>query len=454
MSSPSKDAALRARQRIDKYRIEERIASGGYATVYQAFDTIEGHRVALKVPHNTVLSEAVLVDLVKEVRINARLDHPNILPVKNASVVDHLFYVAYPLGIESLADRLCRRLTATKALSYAEQMLAAVAHAHERRIVHCDIKPENFILFEQDHVRLGDFGIAKLAWGTRTLEGGGSGTLGYVAPEQALGYPSSRSDVFSLGLIIYRMLTGCLPKWPFDWPFPGHDRLRRVLSQDGVSWLRRSVHVHDRKRYKDAVQMLAAYRRVRRRLPRRPAPSRRARRSSPTWTELRWRQLRRAHGRVLGMRARCEHCSGPLSETMGFCPWCGEEVAEYHGPTPLPRRCPTCGRGVKSDWRYCAWCKSGPLPDRSHRAWKDRRYVRRCDNPGCSRHVLLPFSRYCPWCRRKVRKPWSLAVGGRRCGHCGWGIAPEYWDYCPWCGEANHGAATTRSRRHSQRRRR
>jgi serine/threonine protein kinase len=112
-------------------------------------------------------------------------------------------------------------------------MIEAVAYAHRQRIIHCDIKPENFILFPDNRLRLTDFGIARVA--QNTVAGSGSGTVGYMAPEQAMGKPSMRSDVFSLGLVIYRMLTGQLPEWPFEWPPPrippapaegacGHDR--------------------------------------------------------------------------------------------------------------------------------------------------------------------------------------------------------------------------------------
>jgi serine/threonine-protein kinase len=98
-------------------------------------------------------------------------------------------------------------------------MISAVSYAHECGLIHCDIKPDNFILFSGDHLRLGDFGIAKVS--RKTIDGSGTGTVGHMSLEQAMGKPSARSDVFSLGLIIYRMLTGQWPQYPFIWPPPG-----------------------------------------------------------------------------------------------------------------------------------------------------------------------------------------------------------------------------------------
>jgi len=197
---------LRAKQKLGKYRIERRLAEGGFANVFQAYDTIEGVRVALKVPHPELLTRGVLEDFRNEVRLMAQLDHPHVLPLKDASFIGPHFVVAFPLGERTLADRIQNRVSLPAALDYAGQMLSAVAYAHSRRVMHCDIKPENFLLFPGNRLRLSDFGIAKVA--RRTIQASGSGTVGYVAPEQAMGKPSFRSDVFSLGLILYRMLSG------------------------------------------------------------------------------------------------------------------------------------------------------------------------------------------------------------------------------------------------------
>jgi serine/threonine-protein kinase len=250
---------LKTRQRLGKYRIEQRLAVGGFGAVFRAMDTIEGIRVALKVPHRAVITEHVLDDFRREVRLTARLDHANILPLKNASFIDDHFVIVFPLGEKSLADRLRSRIALPTALELAEQMIEAVAYAHRQKVIHCDIKPENFILFPGNKVRLSDFGIAKVA--QKTIRGAsGSGTVGYMSPEQAMGKPSARSDVFSLGLVIYRMLSGHLPEYPFDWPPAGYARLRRRIHPDLMAVLKKSMSLEPRLRYRDAERMLDAFR--------------------------------------------------------------------------------------------------------------------------------------------------------------------------------------------------
>jgi serine/threonine-protein kinase len=250
------------RSKLGKYRIRRRIGAGAFATVYEAYDTIEGTAVALKIPHGEQLEKDALDLIHREVRLTARLDHENILPLRNAMMIDGYFVIATPLGEQTLTDRLHHRLGPKTALSYTEQLLDALAYAHEERIIHCDIKPDNVILFPGGHVRLADFGIAKVALRTRTIMGSGQGTVGYIAPEQAMGKLSFRSDVFSMGLLIYRMFAGELPEWPFDWPPPGAERLRRTVSRDFIAFLRRSIEVRERKRFRDGVQMQRAFEKV------------------------------------------------------------------------------------------------------------------------------------------------------------------------------------------------
>lgn len=254
----SRTAGLKVRQKLGKYRIERRLADGGFAAVYEASDTIEGIKVALKIPRSWAVNSAMLEHFRREVRLIARLDHPNILPLKDASFIDDQFVIAFPLGERTLADRLRKRLSLEKALDYGDQLLQAVAYAHRHRIIHCDIKPENVILFPGGRLRLTDFGIAKIA--QRTIRGSGTGTVGYMAPEQAMGRPSARSDVFSLGMLLYRMLTGYWPEWPFHWPFPGAAALRRKVHPDLIVVIRRAIDVDPRRRFEDADRMLPTFR--------------------------------------------------------------------------------------------------------------------------------------------------------------------------------------------------
>ncbi len=429
---------LRARQRLGKYRIRGRLGKGGFADVYEAVDTVEGARVALKIPHHHLVTKEVLRDFYREVRLASRLDHVNILGLKNAEFIDRKLVMTFALGKETLADRMKRRMSLKTALGLAEQALEAVAFAHRSRIIHCDIKPDNLILFSNDLLRLTDFGIAKVA--RRTIRASGSGTIGYCAPEQAMGKPSQRSDVFSLGLIFYQMLSARLPEWPFSWPPPGHDRLRRRVHADMVAVIRRSLEVEPRRRFRDANAFLAAFRRAKPKALRRSQTTRRRQHSKPTggnhWKSIRYRQFRKRWGRELETRHACAACSGPVGESMRFCPWCGQARRVHQGRTSFPARCPRCARGVKLDWRFCPWCYGAGFAPHGTRQYTDKRYSARCSNPSCSRKQLMPFMRYCPWCRRKVRRQWPIAGHRERCGSCGWGVLKEFWHTCPWCGKS------------------
>ena len=242
---------LKVGSRLGKYRLRARLGEGGFSVVYRAYDTLLGLEVALKVPHGShgqAMDKPAIEELRREVRLTARLDHPNILPIRNAAVIDGVFVIAYPLGTESLCDRLVRRVAPATALSFAEQAIRAVSYAHTHRIIHCDIKPDNFILFPGNVLRLADFGIAKVAMRRMTLASG-QGTVGYIAPEQALGKPSLRSDVFSLGLLIYRLFSGELPEWPYEWPPEGIVRARRALHPDMLAIVERCLEVDERRRF-------------------------------------------------------------------------------------------------------------------------------------------------------------------------------------------------------------
>jgi eukaryotic-like serine/threonine-protein kinase len=427
---------LRAKQKLGKYTIEKKLGEGGFATVYQARDEIEGIKVALKIPHAHLLTGAALEDFRREVRLVAQLEHPNILPLKTAEFIGEYFVIVTGIGLMTLEERIGRRLPIDLAIDYARQMLSSVAYAHSQRIIHCDIKPDNFILFDDDRLRLTDFGVAKVAQvAQRTLRASGAGTLGYMAPEQAMGRPSFRSDVFALGLVLYRMFAGRLPEYPFDWPPPGYRQLKEKLHPALIELMRRSMELAPQRRFADAEAMLSAFNRIK--SPKRPRAT--AKRASKTtrrttdWKTMQRRQFLQEFGKALETKHACTQCNGPVAEPMQCCPWCGKTRLAHEGTTDFPQQCPRCNRGMKLDWEYCPWCYGPGFELSSNRQFSDVRYTGRCLNPKCTRKVLMPFMRYCPWCHRKQRRKWKIPESKHTCNHCGWGVVAGYWGHCPWC---------------------
>lgn len=427
------------RKRFGKYRIRRRIAEGGFARVYEATDTVEGVPVALKIPYANLHGAELLARVKREVRLVAVLDHVNILPLKNAEEIEGHLVIVTPLGDETLADRLTRRLSTRQALDYLGQLLDGLAHAHSQDVIHCDVKPENIILFANGRLRLADFGIAKVGYQTQTMASG-TGSIGYIAPEQALGKPALSSDVFSVSLVAYRMLAGQLPTWPYEWPPPGHQRLKKAVSPALIAWIERGMAVDRRKRFEDAERMRDAFERIRRHAIRSGARITRRKRGEivTSWKTLRLREFKKRFGKVLATKADCPKCKGPVSEVMHHCPWCSHKLKVYRGPTRFPARCNRCGRGKKLDWRFCAWCYGGAVGPESDREYSDSQYQGRCHSPRCDRREQLPFSRYCPWCRAKVRRPSRIEGCKEHCKRCKGGTLTEFWSYCAWCGHA-HG---------------
>jgi serine/threonine-protein kinase len=421
---------LRARQKVGKYRILGRIASGPLADVYRAFDTIHKSRVALKIPKAG--DHTGEEEFLHEVQVATRLRHPNILSVINASYIDDHFVIAMELGEESLADRIERRISTAKAMDLAAQGLAALAHAHENKIIHCDIKPENFILFPGNQLKLADFGFAKIS--LRTLKASGSGTIDYIAPEQAMGRPKFQSDVFSLGLVLYRLFSGKLPEWPFEWPLAGQERLNTRVRPEFTGFLRDAIQLDPSKRYRDAVQMQAAFERLQSHARRQKRARPKKNGSGSAWRQIQWREFQHKYRKVLHTSHQCRRCEGPVAESMQACPWCGFDNPARGSESLFASTCPRCERGVKNDWNYCSWCHGPGFVEETSRRYPDKRYTAKCGNSRC-RGPLIPFMRYCPWCRTKVKKPWKLKGSRHSCKACKWGIAKEFWNFCAWCRE-------------------
>ena len=203
----------------DRYRVEGEIGRGGMATVYLAQDLKHDRRVALKVLRSELTAGLGAERFVQEIGIAANLSHPHILPLFDSGEADGLLYYVMPfVEGESLGDRMARegRLSVDEAVRLTDQIASALAYAHERGVVHRDIKPGN-ILLAGDQAIVADFGIARAvaAASTDRLTGSGTvvGTPSYMAPEQALGDGSvdARTDVYGLGCVVFEMLTGELP---------------------------------------------------------------------------------------------------------------------------------------------------------------------------------------------------------------------------------------------------
>lgn len=449
---------LRARQKHGKYRIEKCLLRGPYCNVYSACDTIEGVKVALKLPHKNPNDKEYLHDFKREVRIAAKLSHDNVLPLKYASFVGDVFTMVTPLGIETLESRLKRRLSNEKAFDFAKQLLRGVAYAHEQGIMHCDIKPANMILFPDGVLKLADFGISKTAF--KTVRASGSGTLGYLAPEQAMGRPSFRSDVFAVGLILHQMLCGKMHEWPFKWPSVGMAKLRQRAHPKMIEFLARSLEFQPNKRFRDATAMLNAFCTLERkgqlhgksrgssrssaRAGSSKAGSSRSLTASKHWREIQFKQFKRSFGKALETNYECKKCHGPVAEKMQHCPWCSEKVACNTQETRYAALCPHCKRGVKNDWDYCPWCYGPGFESESDRRFPDKRYTATCSRKSCS-GPLMPFMRYCPWCHARTKQKWTFK-GLSPCRKCGWGVATDFWHHCPWCATST-GSSTGRSRR-------
>ena len=208
---------LRRGTRLGKYRLERRIDRGAFAEVWKARDTVEDRVVALKVMHPESVEEWGRVVIEKEARIASRLDHPNIVALRNADWIDGRFIIASDLAVANLAAYSRARRSGAVALRIIRDTAAGLAYAHEKRLIHRDVKPENILVYADGRAALADFGSSRFSKGVSRVYTE-AGTLGYMAPEQAYGRVRFASDVFSLGLIAYEVLTGVLPTWPFEWP--------------------------------------------------------------------------------------------------------------------------------------------------------------------------------------------------------------------------------------------
>src|SRR3954453_3420216 len=254
-----------------RYRLDVQIGSGGMSTVYRAFDQTLERVVAVKLMHREIASDSAQLERFRrEARAVAQFSHPHIVGVIDAGEDDGRPYIVFEyVGGGTLKGRIrrCGRLPVDESLAYAIEITRALGAAHSRGIVHRDIKPQNVLIDEEGMAKVTDFGIPRsLGEEGLTADGRVLGTTDYVSPEQALGHAvNGQSDIYSLGIVLFEMLTG-------DVPFHGENqvavamkhvredvpdvqRVRRGLSASVASVLDRMTAKDLGKRYPDAVTL-------------------------------------------------------------------------------------------------------------------------------------------------------------------------------------------------------
>src|ERR1700744_5177677 len=204
-----------------RYRLEARIASGGMSTVYRALDVTLERQVAVKLMNREVTSDSDQLERFRrEARAVAQLSHPHIVGGIDAGGDDapphpRPYIVLEYVEGETLKERIRRmgRLPIPEAIAYAIEIARALGLAHAQHIVHRDVKPQNVLIDKEGSAKVTDFGIARtLEEDGLTADGRGLGTTDYVSPEQALGHRvTGQSDLYSLGVVLYEMLTGEVP---------------------------------------------------------------------------------------------------------------------------------------------------------------------------------------------------------------------------------------------------
>ena len=319
-------------QTIGKYRILSPLGSGGFGTVYLAEDTWIDKKVALKVPHRQQGLD--FGELLQEPRLLAALNHPNIVSVLTAEKQEGVFFIVmeYVPG-ETLESLIAREgaLDLTRALDFTCQICNAVDHAHRQGVIHRDLRPGNVLVTENGFIKVADFGTSRFleiaAHGTTVI-----GSPPYMAPEQFHGKAVFASDVYSLGVTMYQMLTGMLP---YETPAPGD--IERLMTGELVSPPRirnpripkaindavlRAMKPDAADRYQRASDLLEDV------LAARTAPVRRAARAvaeSPASSEDPDRH-QRIRSRETPQARFCWHCRKPLHARTSKCPYCGESL--------------------------------------------------------------------------------------------------------------------------------
>src|SRR4051794_34408162 len=255
----------------DRFRLEEKIGAGGMSTVYRAFDPTLERWVAIKLMHRDISTDPDQLERFRrEARAVASLNHPHVVTVIDAGEDEGAPYIVFEyVEGETLKDRIRRlgMLPVPEAVAYAIEIGRALSAAHSARLVHRDVKPQNVLIDMEGRAKVTDFGIARSmeAQGL-TAAGRVLGTTDYVSPEQALGHPvTEQSDIYSLGIVLYEMLTGEVP-FQADTqvavamkhvrePLPDVQRRRPEVSAALAAVVERSTAKETKRRYATVAEM-------------------------------------------------------------------------------------------------------------------------------------------------------------------------------------------------------
>lgn len=309
-------------QLVGKYRIIKSLGTGGFGAVYLAEDTIISKLVAIKVPHNQHQENE---KLSVEAKLMAPLNHPNIVSVLTAEVDQEteVFYIVmeYVDG-ESLAERLAKVqcLDETKAIGLAIEITDAVSYAHRQNILHRDLRPSNVLLTKDDVAKVTDFSISRLLKDEESYASTRIGSPPYMAPEHFQGRATFASDVYSIGVMMYEMVTGTLPY--FDISPQKIEELvslgrftppiirKRSISKEFNEIIVKAMARDMSQRYKSAAELLFDLKKLR---------------HSP----LKEREIKEIRDRIRfreeAKESFCFNCRRPLPKRALRCPSCGQK---------------------------------------------------------------------------------------------------------------------------------
>lgn len=305
-------------QAVGKYQILSNLGSGGFGTVFLARDSWIDKKVAIKVPHR---QSGDFDDLLQEPRLLAALDHPNIVGIVTAERVDGVFFIVMDYingeSLEAVLDRE-KSLDLPRALNYIVQILKGVEHAHQAQILHRDLRPANVLVSESGIVKVADFGTSRFLEKSHATTVIGSPP--YMAPEQFQGRAVLASDIYSVGVILYQMLTGTLPYFS-----PNPAQIERMVAQGRCTppklrntqiprevsdIVMKAIAAEVSERYQRASELLEDL-----------ATAADIDHKATELDDIR----KRLKAREVPKRGFCWHCRKPLHARSDSCPFCGEK---------------------------------------------------------------------------------------------------------------------------------